>query len=180
MSVASGLRSEAKWGEPELLSVVGSLWLLGAVIAARRTDRYEALNRLGRASDLASRLGTDGNFGWTAFGPTNVAIHHVSVAAELGEAGEALRAAQNVNPADLPEGLVGRRAQLHLDLAWAYAQGRRDAEATLHLIEAEKVAPEAVRYNVLVREHVREMLTRGKSGQTNVLHDLAVRSGVIE
>ena len=180
VSVAAALSSEAKWGEPELLSVVGSLWLLSAVIAARRTDKYEALDRLSRAHDLASLLGSDGNYGWTAFGPTNVAIHHVSVAAELGEAGEALRAAQSVNPADLPEGLVGRRAQLHLDLAWAYAQGRRGAEAALHLIEAENIAPEAVRYNVLVREHIREMLARGKSGQTRVLHDLAVRSGVVE
>lgn len=165
--------------EPELLSAVGALWLLGAIIAARRTDKYEALDRLTQAEQLAARLGRDANYGWTAFGPTNVAIHRVSVAADLGEAGEALVASQNVNVVNLPEGLIGRRAQLHIDLAWAYAQGKRDADATLHLIEAEKVAPERLRYDPLVREHIREMLTRGKSG-TTVLHDLAVRSGVID
>jgi len=85
-----------------------------------------------------------------------------------------------VRPSELPEGLIGRRGQLHIDLAWAYAQGKRDSDATLHLIEAEKVAPEALRYNSLVREHIREMLSRGKSGGTTVLYDLAVRSGVVE
>lgn len=180
VATADSLGRPAKSGDPELLSVVGSLWLLAAVIAARRTDKFEAGRRLDTADGVAQALGRDANYGWTAFGPTNVAIHRVSVAAELGEAGEALRAAQGVHPAELPAGLVGRRAQLHLDLAWAYAQGRHDADATLHLIEAEKVAPEAVRYNVLVREHMREMLARGKSGGTTALHDLAVRSGVID
>lgn len=59
-------------------------------------------------------------------------------------------------------------------MAWAYARGKRDSDATLHLLEAEKVAPQLLRYNPLVREHIREMLTRAKSG-TTALHDLAVR-----
>jgi hypothetical protein len=109
-----------------------------------------------------------------------VALHRVSVAAELGDAGEALRVAGTVDPTQLPEGLASRRAQLNLDLAWAQAQRKRDAEATLHLIEAERVAPEAVRYNVLVRALVREMLHRAGRSQTRTLSDLAVRSGVID
>lgn len=180
VNMASALGSELSQDDPELVSTVGALWLLAAVIAARRTDKWEALGRLDRAGELADLLGRDANYGWTAFGPTNVAIHRVTVAAELGEPGEALRAAQDVRPSELPEGLVGRRGQLHIDLAWAYAQGKRDSDATLHLIEAEKIAPETLRYNSLVREHIREMLSRGKSGGTTVLHDLAVRSGVVE
>lgn len=35
---------------------------------------------------------------------------------------------------DFPEGLISRRAQVHLDLAWAQAQRKRDAETTLHLV----------------------------------------------
>lgn len=50
----------------------------------------------------------------------------------------------------------------------------------LHLIEAERVAPEAVRYNALVRELVREILARQKRGaKTNALYSLAVRAGVL-
>lgn len=179
MSSASAFDAERRRDEPELVSAVGALWLLAAVIAARRTSKFEALDRLRQAEALADLLGRDANYGWTGFGPTNVAIHRVSVAAELGEAGEALSAAQSVRLEQLPAGLTGRRAQLHIELAWAYAQGRRDSDATLHLMEAEKIAPELLRYNPLVREHIREMLTRAKSG-TTALHDLAVRAGVLD
>lgn len=48
-----------------------------------------------------------------------MAIHRVTVAAELGDAGEALRVAVDVDPTRLPEGLSSRRAQVNLDLAWA-------------------------------------------------------------
>jgi hypothetical protein len=67
----------------------------------------------------------------------------VSAAAELGEAGQALRAAAGVDPRRLPEGLRSRQAQVHLDVAWAQAQRKRDAEAILDLLEAERVAPQA-------------------------------------
>jgi len=86
-----------------------------------------------------------------------------------------------VDPGRLPAGLSSRRAQVHLDLAWAQAQRKRDAEAILHLLEAERVAPEAVRYNVMAREVVREMLARGgRQRKTSALHDLAVRAGVLD
>lgn len=137
VDMACSLEADPDAESPDLLSLQGSLLVLAAVIAARRPDRPVALDRLQRAEELAVRLGYDGNHAWTAFGPTNVAIHAVSVAAEFGDAGEALRLSQQVNPADLPSGLVSRRAQLHLDLAWTYTQHRRDSEATLQLLEAE-------------------------------------------
>ena len=142
VDMATSLEADPDADSPDLLSLRGSLLLLAAVIAARRTDRHTALDRLDRADQLADRLGHDGNHAWTAFGPTNVAIHAVSVAAELGDAGEALRLSHQVDPADLPPGLVSRRAQLHLDLAWACSQHRRDAEAILQLLEAEHIAPQ--------------------------------------
>jgi transcriptional regulator with XRE-family HTH domain len=162
------------------VSVAGALWLIASVIAARRMDRDEAWARLDRAEQLADLLGHDGNYAWTAFGPTNVALHRVAVATEMGDAAEAVRAAADVDATNFPEGLKGRRAQLHLDLAWAQAQRKRDAEAILHLLEAERVAPEAVRYNVIVRELIREMLTRAGRAQTSSLTDLAVRAGVLD
>lgn len=134
----------------------------------------------GHRGRLAGLMGKDGNHAWTAFGPTNVAIHRVSVAAELGDPGEALTAATAVDLDALPEGLNSRRAQVQLDLAWAQAQRKRDAEAVLHLLEAERTAPEALRYNVIARETLREMLTRAKGGRTTVLQMLATRSGVLE
>ena len=180
VSMAEDIQRKASRDAPTLVSVAGALWLIAAIIAARRTDRSEAWDRLDRAEVLAGVLGEDTNLAWTAFGPTNVAIHRVTVAAELGDAGEALQLAVAVDPARLPEGLSSRRAQIHLDLAWAQSQRKRDAEAILHLLEAERTAPEAVRYNVMVRELVREMLARQGRLGTSALDELAVRAGVLD
>jgi hypothetical protein len=180
VSMAELAQREASAAAPVLVSVAGALWLTAAVAAARRADRGEAWRRLGYAETLAARLGKDANLAWTAFGPTNVAIHRVSVAAELGEADQALRMAAGVDPRRLPEGLRSRRAQVHLDVAWAQAQRKRDAEAILDLLEAERVAPEAVRHNVMARDIVRQMLARGdRQRRSSALRDLAARAGVL-
>ncbi len=179
MAMAAEVEKAARSDEPGLISVAGALWLISAVISARRTERFDALERLNRADRLAQLLGEDANHLWTAFGPTNVALHRVSVAAELGDAGEALRAAMDIDVNRFPEGLRSRRAQLHLDLAWAQAQRKRDAEATLHLLEAEQIAPQVVHYNVVVRELIREMLARATRSQTSALDKLAVRASVL-
>jgi transcriptional regulator with XRE-family HTH domain len=180
VELAEELARSARSDDPSLVSVAGALWLIAAVIAARRTDRGEAWLRLDRAEALAALLGEDGNHAWTGFGPTNVVIHRVSVAAELGDAGEALRTATAVDLERLPAGLLSRRAQVNLDLAWAQAQRRRDAEATLHLLEAERIAPQVIRHNVIAQEIVREMLTRGSRRQTTALSRLAERAGLLE
>lgn len=180
VQMAEAVQHRARPEQPEIVSVAGSLWLIAAVIAGRRTDRVEAWRRLDQAEVLADMLGQDGNYAWTAFGPTNVAIHRVSVAAELGDPAEAIRAADAVDPDRLPVALKSRRAQVHLDLAWAQIQRKRDADALLHLMEAERTAPEMVRYNVMARELVREMLARQKKSKTSALHRLAVRAGVLD
>jgi len=179
VSMAEQVQAQARSDVPTLVSVAGALWLIAAVIAARQTERFEAMARLERADMLAGLLGHDANHAWTAFGPTNVAIHRVTVAAELGDPGYALSAATAVDPDNLSEGLRSRRAQMHLDLAWAQSQRKRDGEAVLHLLEAERTAPQAVYYNVVVRELIREVLARQQRGRTSSLHDLAVRAGVL-
>lgn len=181
LAIAMAERNEPdlRSDQPALVSAVGALWLLSAVIAARRTDRFLAEERLKHASGLADLLGHDANFGFTAFGPTNVAIHRVSVAAELGDVGGALREAAFVNPDHLPTTLASRRAQVNLDLAWANSQRRHDADATLQLLEAERTAPEAVRYNVIVQEMVREMLRRAGRTHSSALSELARRNGLL-
>ena len=178
VDMATSLEADPDAHSPDLISLRGSLLLLAAAVAARRTERFTALERLDTAEQLANQLGYDGNHCWTAFGPTNVAIHAVSVAAELGDAGEAVRLAQRVNPSDLPVGLVSRRAQLHLDLAWAYAQHRRDAEAIVQLLDAEQIAPQLIRFHPVVREAVADLVGRSRTN-SGVLHDLAIRAGVL-
>lgn len=161
------------------VSYQGALFLIGSVIAGRRSDHAEATDRLRRAQYLADALGEDGNYGWTAFGPTNVAIHRVSAAAELGDAKHAITLAEGIDTQGLPEGLSSRRAQVHIDTAWAYSQHREDAAVVVNLMEAERVAPQALRYNVIVRELLREMLKRERRSATPGLRPLAQRAGVL-
>ncbi len=179
VGMAEQLERERHTESPEVLSVAGALWLVSAVIGARRADRSAAWERLDQAERLATVLGDDGNHAWTAFGPTNVAIHRVSVAAELGDAGGAIYAALEVQENRLPASLLSRRAQIHLDLAWAQSQRRQDSDATLHLLEAERIAPETIRHNVIVQEMIREMLSRGVRSKTRSLADLAGRAGLL-
>lgn len=180
VGMAEELRRSPAAPTPTVLSAEGALWLIGGVTAARRADQHEAAARLAAADQVAAQLGEDGNHGWTAFGPTNVAIHRVSVAAELGDAGEALRSAAMVDPSRLGPGLRSRRAQVYLDLAWAQAQRKRDAEAVLLLLEAERSAPETIRYNVIVRETLREMVHRSRGPATSTLYELAERAGALQ
>ncbi len=116
---------------------------------------------------------------WTAFGPTNVALHEVSTAVELGDAGEVVRKGEALDPARFPPGLLGRRSQVLIDLARGYTQQRKDAAAVNMLLEAERIAPEAVRYQVIVKEMLRELLKREHRASTPQLRPLASRVGII-
>ena len=178
--MAERLTPHCRSEKPSLLSITGALWLIAAITAARRADRSEAWRRLDQAGGLAGTLGYDGNHAWTAFGATNVAIHRVTVAAELGDPAGAIAAADDIDVDRLPAGLHSRRAQVHLDLAWAQMQRKRDAEATLHLLEAERAAPESIRYNVMARETLREMLSRQRKKPSRTLTDLGARAGALE
>jgi hypothetical protein len=55
-----------------------------------------------------------------------VALHEVSTAVELGDAGEILRKGEVLEPARFPPGLLDRRAQVYIDLARGYTQQRKD------------------------------------------------------
>ncbi|HEX3813716.1 MAG TPA: hypothetical protein VHX59_12830 [Mycobacteriales bacterium] len=52
-------------------------------------------------------------------------------------------------------------------------------EAVLHLVQAERIAPEAIRYNTIAREMVRELLKRARR-TTPALNGLATRAGIIK
>ena len=155
----------------------GALPLISAIIAARRGDPAEAHRRLDHAEDLARRLGTDGNIGWTAFGPTNVMIHRVSAAIALDDPHAALATAEQIDITTMPVGLHGRQAQFHLDSAWAHAQLREDPLAVIHLLDTERVAPEFVLTNPNVRRLIRDLLERERRALPG-LHGLALRAGV--
>jgi tetratricopeptide (TPR) repeat protein/DNA-binding XRE family transcriptional regulator len=140
---------------PELLSVWGALHLVGAIIASRQDQPEVAADHMEKAEDAATRLGVDRNDFDTKFGPTNVALHAVAAAVELGDAGSALRRAEDIDAARLsPE----RRGRYLIDLARAYHQRRQSAETLRRLQEAEALTPEEVEANPRVREIIRDLV----------------------
>jgi tetratricopeptide (TPR) repeat protein len=177
--IAERLEAQAGPRTPQLISVTGALWLEAAIIAGRTNARTVAFARLAAAERLAEALGNDGNHAWTAFGPANVALHRLAVLRHLGDPGEAIRSAEAIDLRGLPHHLRSRRAQIHLDLADARLRRRQPADALLHLLELERIAPQAIRYNNVSRTLVRALLDRRTRSTANALDALARRAGVL-
>ncbi len=84
-TAAEWLRRQMREDDPNAVSLLGMLHLRTGVAAARHDDRSTATDNLGRAEALAAQLGEDGNYWQTAFGPTNVELHRLSAALDLGD-----------------------------------------------------------------------------------------------
>ncbi|MGH3812561.1 MAG: hypothetical protein ACRDUV_08905 [Pseudonocardiaceae bacterium] len=163
----------------EALSAQGSLVLLLAIIAARRGDDKVAQKTLRDADQLAGHLGGDDNWLWTAFGPTNVAIHQLSVQSGIGNTKKAMQLGEAIETDSLPAVLRGRRSQVHLELSWAAAGQGDDTLAVLHLLEAERVAEQAVSRNSSARTLLSMLLARERRSVTPGLRGLASRAELV-
>ncbi len=177
VSTAERLNHPTSSSTASAVSVYGSLMLIGAVAAARHEDRARALSLLDEAAQTASRLGGDHNHRWTAFGPTNVLLHRVSTAVELGDAGQAVHQARQIDPARVP--LMERKVVLHLDTARAYTQWGKLREAHTALTTAERLAPEELKERPMVHRLVDELRTRSTGHLKRDFVQLADRVGVV-
>jgi transcriptional regulator with XRE-family HTH domain len=162
---------------PELVSAWGALHLTGAIDAARLDDRAAAQEMLRRAAVAAARLGEDRNDWWLAFGPTNVAIHRVAYATELGQSRTVVRTGADLAVERAPT--VERRVTHRLDVAAAHARLREDLPAVHSLLAGERESPEQVLYSPRARSVVRELLAREKPRTRPLLRPLAGRLGVL-
>ncbi|MGW0629809.1 helix-turn-helix domain-containing protein [Streptomyces sp. NPDC002758] len=168
-------RAEVPACPPEELSLLGAMNLVLAVINAREGNRGQTHEHIDRARGIAARLGEDRNDFDTEFGPTNVEIHAVSTAVELGDAGLALEVAQEIDASGLsPE----RQARFLLDVARAHAQRRHVGEATAALLEAEALTPEQIHDHHLAREVIRDLIQLSEPRVPESLRGLAERSAV--
>jgi transcriptional regulator with XRE-family HTH domain len=159
---------------PEALSLYGAMHLVQSVISGHESDRTRARSHLADAKRVAQQLGADRNDLDTEFGPTNVQLHTVAVAVDLGDAGEALDVAQGIDASGLsPE----RRARLLVDVARAHAQRRHAGEAVAALLDAERLAPEQVRSHHLARATVADLLDQFGRRPPDQLLALARRCG---
>ncbi|MEQ4306233.1 XRE family transcriptional regulator [Plantactinospora sp. B6F1] len=162
---------------PALLSVYGTLFLSGAMAAARANDPNTTRTFLATADETATRLGTDGNHLWTAFGPTKVAIHRVATAAELGDVQVAVDLGPRVDTTGLP---MERRVRHALEVARAYNSWNRADEAQAALLDAEQMAPEQVRHHLLSRQLALTWIRRQRGKPSAELVGLARRLNVLD
>ncbi|SIO89480.1 helix-turn-helix domain-containing protein [Nocardiopsis sp. JB363] len=158
-----------------LLSVYGTLLLPGAVAAARHGDRASAVAYLDEAERIASRLGQDANHLWTAFGPTNVVLHRVTVAAGLGDPRAVLKLGAGVDTAALPR---ERRVRHLFDVAGAFTSVNEIPSAIERMLEAERLAASQVHQHVMSHQIVGRMMRTKTGRRDRRLADLAHRMGM--
>jgi transcriptional regulator with XRE-family HTH domain len=173
---AEYLRSILDTAQPRLVSVYGTLLLPGAIAAARSNDRDTAYEYLSDADDMARLVGRDVNHLWTAFGPTNVKIHQLSIAMSLGDVQIALDLVPRIDARLLP---AERRVRHALEVANAYYARNRINDAVRELLLAEKLAPEQVHEHVMSRQLVLRMHTTAAGKRDRSLAALASRMKII-
>ncbi|MBX6388777.1 MAG: helix-turn-helix transcriptional regulator [Frankia sp.] len=178
-AAAGWLRSQLDERDPAALSLYGMLHLRTAVAAARKQDRAVAAALLDVAVDAARQLGRDANYWQTGFGPTNVELHRLSIALDLGDVAVVAERGPAIGAANLP---VERRVSHRVDVARALQMMARDEDALSMLLSAEREAPSLVRHNPAVRETVKTMSRRApvSGGWSSSLLSLAERCRAIQ
>ncbi|MFJ8863600.1 helix-turn-helix domain-containing protein [Streptomyces sp. NPDC102451] len=130
--------------------LVGQLHLGAAVMAARAKDRAAADEHLEEAGRIAQLTGDASEVHWLSFGPTNVAVHRVSVLAELDEYGQAAQIGKAVA---MPKSWPASRKSHHFaELARAQMWSGQLEDSFANLVRARKAAPQQARYHQTVRE----------------------------
>jgi tetratricopeptide (TPR) repeat protein len=150
---------------PDLRAAAGSLHMRAAVVAARLTEDFAAVDEhLKEARRLAKGM-PESIYNGTAFGPASLHVHEVSVAVELGDAARAVELHERATGKTAGRSKVRldglppeRRSHYFIDLARAQLWlGIRD-EAFQSLREARQIAPQHVREHPFVRDAVVKLL----------------------
>ncbi|WP_271219540.1 helix-turn-helix domain-containing protein [Streptosporangium carneum] len=178
-SACAGVENEYTAGEPEALAVWGGLQLRAAITAARKNSADEAWSRHRLAAEAVTRLGSRQrtNYYELCTNQSNIDIHGVAIAVELGDGPQAVRRGEVVRlPKDLQANRVGYH---HLDYArgllWC---GKREA-ATAELERAEKVAPLLIRNHPMAQQAVRTLLDLERYSYRERIRRLGVRMHIL-
>lgn len=166
-------------GTAEQFSVYGGLMLCAAVASVRVGDPWHGRRLLrGPAREAAKRVGDGENHHGMVFGPANVAIHAVSVEAEAGEVGAALRLADEVDPAAVPS--LERRTTFLYQVAHSHEQQGDDAAVLVHLQAAYRQCPEEFRYHRPARYLVETLVRRARPTFAGEVREFAACVGVAQ
>lgn len=169
---ADNLRRQVTPTSQRAASVYGTLLLAGAMASARAGDRQATHDYLDEADFYAVQVGHDANHLWTAFGPTNVAIHRVATSVALGDTGRAHGNSVGIDATRLP---LERRVRHAFDLARTHIERREIDDAVDDMLGAERLAPEQVHHHVMSRQIVAHLRRTAKGERSNELAQLAER-----
>lgn len=162
---------------PRQAAARGALHMRAAVIAGRAADEDAAELHLAEAARLSNAV-PEGVYAGTAFGPSSVRIHEVSLAVSLG--GDHIQRAIDVAsrwapPRDLP---AERRSGFYVELSRAQLWAGLRSDAFESLKVARRIAPQHTREHRWARE-VAETLLRLKRGGGEDLESFAAWIGVV-
>jgi transcriptional regulator with XRE-family HTH domain len=161
--------------QPGALSVLGTVALRTAILAARGGRASRAWDSLSRAREISGRIGRDTDDYGLLFGPANVAIHEVAVAVELGDADEAIRRGADLT---LPASVARERTSHHyIDLSRAWLWQHDHVKALACVVKAEQLAPQRTRYHPMARETVTGLLDAQRR-MPEPLRGVAARMGL--
>ncbi len=160
---------------PEYLAALGLMLLRGVTAASSGGDRAATHDFLNEANDIARYVALDHADVWANFSPTNVALHAVSAAVVLGDAGLALETARPLMRRRIP--VPERRAALWIEAARAYSQQGRLADGYRALRVAGSCAAQDIR-RPAVRKLVADMAARDHRRTLPELHHFSRQLGV--
>ncbi len=153
-------------------AVYSALHMKAGTIAATLADRQSSEAHLNEAAEFA---GTDRVAYETVVGRTNVELHRIAAAVDLGDVGKAEQISMSTN---LPEGYAKERSAYYwIDTARAYLGQGRTGKAIEALWEAQEVAPEHFRASRAVDATLDTVAAQERRAGSDSLRRLAVLAG---
>jgi transcriptional regulator with XRE-family HTH domain len=179
MKGSEALKPLLQDGTSAHFSLYGGLLLVATLASGRTNDPWRARELLrDPARRAAEQVGEGHNYHHTVFGPTNVAMHRVTVEQEAGDIAEALHLADEVNITRIPS--LGRKTEHLYAVARNYQCKGNDAAVFVHLLKAERLCPEDFQRSHMARSLVTTLVKRAKPSFASDVRELAARNGLLE
>ncbi|GAA4613683.1 hypothetical protein GCM10023195_59380 [Actinoallomurus liliacearum] len=163
--------------DEDAAGLYGSLCLHMAISTAYQGQDGEAWRQWDAADRVARNLPSGYSHPQTIFGPSNVDIHGVSLAAELRRFGEAVARAERIVPEEVPS--RERRGRLYGEIAAGHMQRRQLDDARRYLELAYLESPEEVPFSPLTRGVAVELVRAATGPLKADAVRLAERIGVL-
>lgn len=163
--------------DERVLAIAGALQFEAGYTAARRGENGTAWGWWDKAEKTSKKLPADYFHPVTSFGRAIMGAHAVTVAVELHQGGESVRAAARADKTVIKS--RPRRARHRIEEARAYQLDGQPDTALATLDKAFEAAPETIRYNGYARRIVLEETEAKQPERRQRASELAVKLGLL-